>query len=108
MLEEALADVARGHTDDGVVGRIVGRGPAEECDADAAFPQVHRFAMKRMFDDVFQEGLATMAALEGGALDDLIQVSPHSASCLTASLILAMAAACVAASTFPAMRDSQW
>src|SRR5258705_5142808 len=53
---------------------------------------------------MLQERLAAVAAFEGRTFYDVVRWARNSASCLTASLILAMAAACVAASTFPAMR----
>ena len=74
VLEEALADIARRDANDGVIGGVIGGGPAEQCDSDAAFAKVGRVTVEREFDDVLQEGLAAVATFESGSVDDLIEM----------------------------------
>src|SRR5260370_42481723 len=68
VLEKPLAHVAGSHANYCVIRGVVCGRPSEQCDAEAAFPQVRRIAMARPLNYVLPEALASRPALKSGAL----------------------------------------
>lgn len=74
VLKEPPANIAGRHADNGILRRVVSCRFAKHSDADAALPQLFEFSAQRLLDNVLQEFLAALAALEGGAIANMIQV----------------------------------
>ena len=67
-LLQPLADVRSRHAYDGVVSRVVRRGPPEKGHAKAALFQLVGLPRQSLLDDVLEKLLAPPASFEGRAL----------------------------------------
>jgi hypothetical protein len=74
MLQQPSPNVARGHTHDRVLARVVGRITSEQLYADDPFLQRYEATGYRLLHDVGKELTAAMASLKGLALDYFLEM----------------------------------
>ena len=71
ILQQPLADIARGYADDGILPGIVSRGTREKFYADQPLFQRVKVPGKRLLDDIDKELAATLTVAECSAFRDL-------------------------------------
>jgi hypothetical protein len=75
MLEQAFADVTRRDPDNRVIPGVIGGGSSKQLNADHPFFETFKASGDSLFDDIFQELSAAMAASKGRSLNYFFQVS---------------------------------
>jgi hypothetical protein len=67
ILQQALADIARGYADDGILPGIIRRGTREKFYADQPLFQSVKVSGKRLLDNIDKELTATLTVAECSA-----------------------------------------
>src|SRR5579862_3933402 len=74
VLQKALANIARGHANNGVFTRVIGRRSPKQFDADDPFLECSEASREGLLDNVDKELSAAVTSSEGFAFYDLPKI----------------------------------